>query len=233
MANAGGTETIAILENPARSAISWSWLLSIRHRAAMADRVRARMARCSTRGPLCGGEVGTKGPEGGIGTMPIPFRQHKDVLSKSPAPAHGLAAHGGAASTKRGGLSLWLAFSLATQRESNSGAAGARKLLPWSVTKGTVPRSLPSQGPQNQGPGFEVNQVTSGRLTTSGTHPPARSAKRIKRRRQIPRLTFAALFSLFRTTPRGNPDAARLAPRPLTRAGKRRHRQRRNILRMT
>jgi hypothetical protein len=32
-------------------------------------------------------------------------------------------------SAKRGGLSLWLAFSLATQRESNSGAAGARKLL--------------------------------------------------------------------------------------------------------
>jgi hypothetical protein len=26
--------------------------------------------------------------------MPIPFRQHKDVLSKSPAPAHGLAGHG-------------------------------------------------------------------------------------------------------------------------------------------
>jgi len=34
------------------------------------------------------------------------------------------------ASAKRGGLSLWLAFSLATQRESNSGADGARKLLP-------------------------------------------------------------------------------------------------------
>ena len=44
-------------------------------------------------GPLCGGEVGTTGPAGGIGTMPIPFRQHRDVLSKSPAPAHGLAGH--------------------------------------------------------------------------------------------------------------------------------------------
>jgi hypothetical protein len=33
------------------------------------------------------------------------------------------------ASAKRGGLSLWLPFSLATQRESNSGAKGARKLL--------------------------------------------------------------------------------------------------------
>ncbi|MGS1014482.1 hypothetical protein ACVCL0_07130 [Rhodanobacter sp. UC4450_H17] len=38
----------------------------------------------------------------------MPFRQHMDVLSKSPAPAHGLAAHGWAASAKRGGLSLWL-----------------------------------------------------------------------------------------------------------------------------
>jgi hypothetical protein len=26
--------------------------------------------------------------------MPMPFRQHMDVLSKSPAPAHGLAGHG-------------------------------------------------------------------------------------------------------------------------------------------
>jgi hypothetical protein len=33
--------------------------------------------------------------------MPIPFRQHRDVLSKSPALAHGLAAQGWAASAKR------------------------------------------------------------------------------------------------------------------------------------
>ena len=59
----------------------------------------------------------------------MPFRQHMDVLSKSPAPAHGLAAQGWAASAKRGGLSLWLPFSLATQRESNSAAEGRRKLL--------------------------------------------------------------------------------------------------------
>jgi hypothetical protein len=59
----------------------------------------------------------------------MPFRQHMDVLSKSPAPAHGLAAQGWAASAKRGGLSLWLAFSLATQRESNSASEGGRKLF--------------------------------------------------------------------------------------------------------
>jgi hypothetical protein len=62
-------------------------------------------------GPLCGGESGSTGPEGGIGRMPMPFRQHRDVLSKSPAAAHGLAAHGGAASAKRGGLLFWLLFS--------------------------------------------------------------------------------------------------------------------------
>ena len=65
----------------------------------------------------------------GIGRKPIPFRQHTDVLSKSPAPAHGLAGHGCPTSVKRGGLSLWLSFSLATQRESNSPSEGGRKLL--------------------------------------------------------------------------------------------------------
>jgi hypothetical protein len=58
-------------------------------------------------GPLCGGETETTGPAGGIGTMPIPFRQYRDALSKSPAPAHGLAGYGCPASAKRGGLSLW------------------------------------------------------------------------------------------------------------------------------
>jgi hypothetical protein len=35
--------------------------------------------------------VRTKGPEGGIGRTPIPFRQHTDVLSKSPAAPHALS----------------------------------------------------------------------------------------------------------------------------------------------
>ena len=71
--------------------------------------VRVRMTRCST-GALCGGEAGSTGRAAGIDMatawmpelrqrrsgcpMPMPFRQHMDVLSKSPAPAHGLAAHG-------------------------------------------------------------------------------------------------------------------------------------------
>ncbi len=65
----------------------------IRHREAVANRVRARMAHCSTRGSCTAGRRGRQAP-GGIGTMPIPFRQHRDVLSTSPAPAHGLAGHG-------------------------------------------------------------------------------------------------------------------------------------------
>src|SRR6185312_9467399 len=80
-------------------------------------------------GPLCGGEAGTTGRVAGIDKDVDAFSPGQDALAKSPAPAHGLAAHGWAASAKRGGLSLWLSFSLATQRESNSGAEGARKPL--------------------------------------------------------------------------------------------------------
>jgi hypothetical protein len=69
------------------------------------------------RGPLCGGEMGSTGPEGGIGRTPIPFRQHTDVLSKSPAPAHGLAGHTCPASAKRGGLLFGLLFSWPSKRK--------------------------------------------------------------------------------------------------------------------
>ncbi len=57
------------------------------------------------------------------------FSPGQDALPKNPASPHGLAAHGWAASAKWGGLSLWLAFSLATQRESNSASVGGRKLV--------------------------------------------------------------------------------------------------------
>jgi hypothetical protein len=67
-------------------------------------------------GPLCGGEAGTTGRVAGVDRMSTPFRQHRDVLSKSPALTHGLAGHGCPASAKRGGLSLGH-VSLATQRK--------------------------------------------------------------------------------------------------------------------
>jgi hypothetical protein len=66
-------------------------------------------------GPLCGGAARPIGPQG-IGTMPIPFRRHTEVPSKSQAMPHGLSAHGWAESAKRGGLSLGY-FSLAKQRK--------------------------------------------------------------------------------------------------------------------
>src|SRR6185312_9757743 len=59
-------------------------------------------------GPLCGGEAGSKGRAAGADRDVGSFSPGQDALSKSPAPAHGLAAHGWAASAKRGGLSLWL-----------------------------------------------------------------------------------------------------------------------------
>ena len=54
---------------------------------------------------------------------------------EKPGPASRTRRAGGPASAKRGALSLWLSFSLSTQRESNSGAGGPRKLLRW-IAKG-------------------------------------------------------------------------------------------------
>ena len=44
-------------------------------------------------GPLCGGEVGTTGPQG-VGRDVDSFSPGQDALSKSPAPPHELAGHG-------------------------------------------------------------------------------------------------------------------------------------------
>jgi hypothetical protein len=68
-------------------------------------------------GPLCGGEMGPTGRAAGTDRTSVPFRQYTDVLSKSPAPAHELAAHGWAASAKRGGLLFWLLFSWPRKRK--------------------------------------------------------------------------------------------------------------------
>ena len=86
------------------------------------------MARCSTRGPCAAVSRGRQARRG-VDRDVDSFSIGQDAPSKSPAPAHGLAGHGCPASAKRGGLSLWLSFSLATQRESNSGAIGGTKAL--------------------------------------------------------------------------------------------------------
>jgi len=72
-------------------------------------RVHAGCAPLLT-GPLCGGETESTGRKAGIGRMPMPFRRYTEVPSKSPAPAHGLSAHGWAESAKRGVVFSWLLF---------------------------------------------------------------------------------------------------------------------------
>jgi hypothetical protein len=68
-------------------------------------------------GPLCGGEVGSTGPVGGIGRTPIPFRQHRDVLSKKPGPTSRTFWAGCPESATRGGLLFWLLFSWPRKRK--------------------------------------------------------------------------------------------------------------------
>jgi hypothetical protein len=65
--------------------------------------------------------------------MPVPFRQHMDVLSKSPASTHGLA---GQEPGKRqaGWPSLLVTFILATQEKINSVAGGDRPLFALSAS---------------------------------------------------------------------------------------------------
>ncbi len=107
-------------------------------------RVRARMARCSTRGPLRGGEAGSTGRAAGVARDGNAFSRGQDARSKSPAPAHGLAGHGEGMDARveatqeqlpepgkrQAGCRFLLVTSLLDkQKRSNSGAAGARKLL--------------------------------------------------------------------------------------------------------
>ena len=85
-------------------------------------------------GPLYGGESGTRGRAAGVDRTSTPFRQHMDVLSKSPAPAHGLA---GQEPGKRqaGWPSLWF-LSLGQSRERDSPSEGGRKPLLWNSIDG-------------------------------------------------------------------------------------------------
>ncbi len=73
----GRTETFATMEGPARSGTFCSWLFSSRYRAAAAHRVRARMARCFTRGSCAAVKVGTTGRVAGVDRRSAPFRQHR------------------------------------------------------------------------------------------------------------------------------------------------------------
>ena len=68
-------------------------------------------------GPLRGGESGSTGREAGIDRDVDAFSPGQDALSKSPTPAHGLAAHEWAASAKRGVDFSWLLLFWTSKRE--------------------------------------------------------------------------------------------------------------------
>jgi hypothetical protein len=97
-------------------------------------------------GPLCGGETGTTGRVAGVDTDVDSFSPGQEALSKSPAPAHGLA--GQEPGKRQAGYSFSLVtFSLSTQRESDSGANGARKLFAPEAKRKT--RAPPTSGLHN------------------------------------------------------------------------------------
>ena len=91
-------------------------------------RVRATMARCSTGVPCAAVSRGRQAAQRALPRMATPFRAGRSPLEK-PGPGSRTCWAGCPTSAKRGGLSLWLSFSLATQRESNSPSEGGRKLL--------------------------------------------------------------------------------------------------------
>ncbi len=103
-------------------------LFSFRRRAAVAHRVRARMARCSTRGPCAAVSWGRQARRG-VDRDVDSFSPGQDALSKSPAPAHGLAGHGCPASAKWGVVFSWLLLFWTSKRASDSPSAGGRKLF--------------------------------------------------------------------------------------------------------
>jgi len=79
-------------------------------------RKRKRRRRSAFMGPLCGGEVGSIGPQGDRQGCRFLFVR-AGALSKSPAAPHGLAGQGRPASAKRGGLLFWLLFSWPRKRK--------------------------------------------------------------------------------------------------------------------
>jgi hypothetical protein len=69
------------------------------------------------RGPLRGGDPGSTGRAAGVAMDGNAFSRGHDARSKSPAPAHGLAAQGWAASAKRGVVFSWLLLFWTSKRE--------------------------------------------------------------------------------------------------------------------
>ncbi len=91
-------------------------------------RVRARMARCSTRGPLRGGEAGSTGRAAGVARDGNAFSRGQEPARKARPRLTDLP--GRMPGKRQAGCRFLLVTSLLDkQKRSNSGAAGARKLL--------------------------------------------------------------------------------------------------------
>ena len=100
------------------------------------------MARCSTRGPCAAvrrGRQARRGVDRDVGS----FSPGQEVLSKSPAPPHGLAGHGCPASAKRGGLLFWLLFSWPRKRKVTRAAKRFETLL--ILRAGCAPKTSKSE----------------------------------------------------------------------------------------
>ena len=131
-------------------------------------------------GPLCGGETGSTGRAAGVDKDVDSFSPGQDALSKSPAPAHGLA---GQEPGKRqaGWPSLLVTFLLATQEKSNSAAAGRRKFLAPDTAKAPCAAARRSRQATKQLP---MSHIQRGRpplggrprMTHRGSYSPAFSA---------------------------------------------------------
>src|SRR6185312_6741986 len=101
-----------------------------RNRAAVAHRVRARMARCSTRGPCAAVSRGRQAAQREPTWMSAPFRQGRMPCRKARPRLTDLPDRM-PGKRQAGWPSLLVIFLLATQEKSDSAAAGRRKLLLW------------------------------------------------------------------------------------------------------
>jgi hypothetical protein len=86
------------------------------------------------------------------------FSHGQDARSKSPAPAHGRAAHRWAASAKRGGLLFWLLFSWPRKRnvtrapKAHESSALNNKSIAHRVRSYTEQRKREAGSAQSQRP---------------------------------------------------------------------------------
>ena len=110
--------------------------------------------RAAFPGPLGGGESGTIRPRSGRCHGGQRLFARAGARSKSPAPTHGLSVQGWTESAAAGCSFSLATFSLSTQRESSSAAAGRRKLLLSNAvtpSKSIARKRAPTKGARGGG----------------------------------------------------------------------------------